>query len=747
MQLLEAILPTAHLLNFRSSHTRFVLLSLFCLLLSELAINFFAKYNYDIRKNQHLVSSIDKQQENFNSIINSYSMASEAAHLNLATNAEFKNILKNVNKSSDFKKAHDVILDKYQQVYNLNRSHGLGMFNIYDAKGNFLARFQKQELYGDNVLKIRKIISKVHETKKSVNGFESGKYYNAFRFVYPVMEGDELLGIIELAFDESAVFQALNKTFATSSYFAIYNEKNLLIDKNISNSYIKDYDKKFIHHNLSYSAEQLTLIGKLFDSSPSTMKDTIKNRTYFAFDGVVDDKHHVVVGVPLHDFSGSFAGYFTMYQKDILLETLSQEYYILLGLGTCSVFAIWLGIVILFLYYRRAKAELSHSKTEQSILLENLAEGVFSVDNSGICIFINQQALDILGYEHHELIGKPMHDLIHSHKIDGTIHYQEECSLYKALQTGVASDGEDWFIKKGNVGFPVYFSVAPIYFENVRNGAVTIFLDITERKHAEEKLVELNRTLEARVEEEVAKNRDKDSLLQKQSRLAALGEMIGNIAHQWRQPLNALAIRVQDVPMAFDHEELDREYIDDFKNESMSIIKHMSQTIDDFRNFFLPDKQKMNFSVKESIARACSLEKGILQSNEISVELDLPESELVAFGYPNEFSQVLLNIINNAKDTLIEKRKDDRHIGIEAVKENEGIVILIKDNAFGVPEDILDKIFDPYFTTKHKAQGTGLGLYMSKMIIEQNMGGKLSAYNTAEGACFEIRLLSEQSEK
>ncbi|HOI83169.1 MAG TPA: HAMP domain-containing sensor histidine kinase, partial [Campylobacterales bacterium] len=223
------------------------------------------------------------------------------------------------------------------------------------------------------------------------------------------------------------------------------------------------------------------------------------------------------------------------------------------------------------------------------------------------------------------------------------------------------------------------------------------------------------------------------------SRLASMGEMISNIAHQWRQPLNALAMRVQDVPLAVQFDEMNLDYATNFKTESMELIRYMSQTIDDFRNFFKPDKEKKEFDLRDSIKKANAIVKDAMKSSYIDILLELPEEELNIFGYPSEFSQVLINILNNAKDALNEHKKDgDKHIKITAHKSGDNIVVSVADNAGGVPDAIIDKIFDPYFSTKSASQGTGLGLYMSKMIIEQNMGGKLGVRNTEDGACFEM---------
>jgi len=257
--------------------------------------------------------------------------------------------------------------------------------------------------------------------------------------------------------------------------------------------------------------------------------------------------------------------------------------------------------------------------------------------------------------------------------------------------------------------------------------------------NAKNELRILNEKLERRVEERTAELREKDQLLLLQSRQAALGEMIGNIAHQWRQPLNILWLTIQQLPLFHDFGELTAEFLNQNVNSSMELIQHMSQTIDDFRNYFRPDKEKVEFRVSEAIENTLSLLEGSLQNPQITVGV-VTKDDPVIYGYRNEFAQVLLNILNNARDALIEREMDDRRVTITICTEGNKAVVTVADSAGGIPDGIMGKIFDPYFTTKGPQHGTGVGLFMSKTIIEKNMGGRLSVRNTADGAEFRIEV-------
>jgi len=219
-----------------------------------------------------------------------------------------------------------------------------------------------------------------------------------------------------------------------------------------------------------------------------------------------------------------------------------------------------------------------------------------------------------------------------------------------------------------------------------------------------------------------------------------MGEMIGNIAHQWRQPLNTLGLIIQELPMNYELGVFTKEHLDASVSRAKQVIYHMSQTIDDFRNFFRPDKEKIPFKINDAIARTIPLIDGSFREQQITIATDAPD-EIFIHGYQNEYSQVILNILANARDAFVERPTDlPRVVLIRLYRENDRAVLTITDNAGGIPEEILGKIFDPYFTTKGPDKGTGVGLFMAKTIIEKNMNGILSARNSGDGAEFRIEV-------
>ncbi len=229
----------------------------------------------------------------------------------------------------------------------------------------------------------------------------------------------------------------------------------------------------------------------------------------------------------------------------------------------------------------------------------------------------------------------------------------------------------------------------------------------------------------------------KDQLLLQQSRMAAMGEMLGNIAHQWRQPLNLVGLKVQEIGLACKLGRFSEELLNENVSKAMEILLHLSKTIDDLRMLSAPDKKKVPFMVDEVIAKTVSLIEGSLKELEITLETEI-EGELQVEGFPNEYAQVLLNILMNSRDAFLERGTAKRRIKVRAFREDGRSQVIISDNAGGIPEAIIGKVFDPYFTTKELGKGTGIGLFMSKTIIEKNMGGSLTVRNAGEGAEFRI---------
>lgn len=272
--------------------------------------------------------------------------------------------------------------------------------------------------------------------------------------------------------------------------------------------------------------------------------------------------------------------------------------------------------------------------------------------------------------------------------------------------------------------------------------SILIILKQNEQYH------KLNKNLEKRVKEEIKKNQEKERILSQQSKMAALGEMLNNIAHQWRQPLSTITTATSGMQLEREMGILDDKEFSKNTNIIMEQASYMSKTIDDFKNFFSSDKKKVKFSLKDLITMDIDLVKSSYSSNNIIIQISEVQEYITLYGYKNELSQAILNILNNAKDQFSQSSQEHNVIKISTQLEQNKVKIFIHDNAGGVPEEIIDKIFEPYFTTKHQSQGTGIGLYMTQRIIVDHLNGNVKIdneemkikENSYIGACFTITL-------
>ena len=269
--------------------------------------------------------------------------------------------------------------------------------------------------------------------------------------------------------------------------------------------------------------------------------------------------------------------------------------------------------------------------------------------------------------------------------------------------------------------------------------------EVAERQMAQEELSfkqyqleALNQSLEDRLNSGLIELRKKDRVMLAQGRQAAMGEMINNIAHQWRQPLNNVGLIVQNIKADYDCGTLTSEVLTDDVGKVMNSIMFMSQTINDFSNFFSPDNEKKVFYLSHSLTRVIAMIETSLSIQGIRVVIEQVEEGVAVEGHFNEYNQVLLNLLNNAKDALLERRGEQPVINVCITREGEMAVARVWDNAGGIADDIIGQVFDPYFTTKEHGKGSGIGLYMSKTIIEEHFGGSLTASNVDGGAQFII---------
>ncbi|MDD5328523.1 MAG: PAS domain S-box protein [Sulfuricella sp.] len=393
-------------------------------------------------------------------------------------------------------------------------------------------------------------------------------------------------------------------------------------------------------------------------------------------------------------------------------------------------FPLLLGFSLDITELKRVQERLNETLNELETILDNTVIGIALLKERRF-VWVNPKTEEMTGYSREELAGQ-----------EPSFLYADPDDFAKVGREGypVLAHGENYHIecrqrRKDGTEYWGLLSGKAIDPADLSKGSIWILEDVSGLRQAEEDLRQLNDTLEQRVRAEAAKNREKDHMLIHQSRLAAMGEMIGNIAHQWRQPLNALSLLLDNIQDAHAYNELDRAYMDESAAKGQQLIQKMSATIDDFRHFFTPNRAKTPFSLADSVRDAISVADAGFTNNHITIELRV-ERDATVQGFPNEYAQVVMNLLGNAKDAILERKIARGKVEIVVGRDRDNGYVTVRDNGGGIADEILDKIFDPYFTTREK--GTGIGLYMSKMIIETNMDGRIEVRNTEHGAEFAI---------
>jgi PAS domain S-box-containing protein len=380
-------------------------------------------------------------------------------------------------------------------------------------------------------------------------------------------------------------------------------------------------------------------------------------------------------------------------------------------------------------------------------IINTTTEGFWLLDSELTIVDVNFSLCRMLGYKKNDIVGKKPFDFIDSNDLD-------YCQSQAELINDISSRTYEIIlrVKDGSL-LHTLVNATTMYDQYDHMKTFAFITDISKQKKIEEELranqeaiERLNDSLEIKIKEEVEKNRQKDQMMYQQSRLASMGEMIGNIAHQWRQPLNIMALVMQDIYISDQLGNLSSKKIEDSYEKSNNLLQYMSQTIDDFRNFFKQDNEEEAFSLKDAVDSVFGLVSTTLSYNNIDCVIDVIQDSIVRGGI-NEFKQVLINLLNNAQEAILTNSDSQKQINISIYQEDSRAIIRVNDDGGGMSRDIIHKVFDPYFTTKSQTQGTGLGLYMSKQIVENSMCGSLTAKNEEKGAEFTIVLPIESCSK
>ena len=376
---------------------------------------------------------------------------------------------------------------------------------------------------------------------------------------------------------------------------------------------------------------------------------------------------------------------------------------------------------------KKSLRDLRSKKEELQAVFDLAGNGISILNKEGTFIYANKFFQTMMEYSMEELYKESCISL-------SSPEYAEpsKSAVQRAIEEGIVNRFRKVCVTKS--GKEINASMSLSYIKST-DEIVMITSDITED-------IKYQDDLKRRINQEVKKRTQQYEIMCHQSRLAAMGEMIEAIAHQWRQPLNGLGIIVQGLRHLSNNNKFDFNLLNEVETEMLEKINYMSQTIDDFSNFFKISKEKKIFNILNSLKDTISLVDIQLKNQNINVEVNIEEGvNLEIFGLENEFRQALLNIIHNSIDALVLKNITNKYINIDIIRNSNFVELILSDNAGGIPKKNIQKIFKPYFTTKK--EGNGIGLYMSKIIIEHHMKGSLSVQNNQDGAIFTISLKAE----
>jgi PAS domain S-box-containing protein len=395
------------------------------------------------------------------------------------------------------------------------------------------------------------------------------------------------------------------------------------------------------------------------------------------------------------------------YQKDTELKTKKlqkNEFYILL----LTLFTLLLEALFIFKPANKSiinkTKELKRQKEYADTVTQANTNAIIAVDENLNILTFNKSAERMFGYSASEMLYTK---LIDNSIIPNKFLKAHNNGLMTFMEKGKLKNEDEVFEleaqTKDKILFPIRISFG-VKIEGKNKIVVANIQDIT-------------------------KEREKDSLLLEQSRFAAMGEMIGNIAHQWRQPLSSISALATGTKLRYNNNLISDDELNEVFVKIKDYTQYLSKTIDDFRDFLNQDQTDEVFLLSEALDKSMTLTEATYTKNNIEIERKYKNTNLTIKGSSSQLSQVFLNILNNAKDILIEKDLEERVVLIELYKYEDYAIVAISDNAGGIKDDVANKIYDPYFTTKHKSQGTGIGLFMSKRIVEQKFNGILENRN------------------
>lgn len=696
----------------------------------------------------------------YNTVYNQYKELSEVFHdgiIELTNLPEKLSIYNKLNNKTKQDLIRQSLYNKIQTRYEKLKEKHLVSINIVLPDNTFILMMKNKNRYNFKASELRTDIKSVNTRQQRIDSFSIGKGGSGYRFLYPIFHKGLYVGMISFTFDASAITSNIMKQYNVLSNFYTKSEKFdkdfLKKTKQYSPSHHKGYlvNKKVLkelkkHSNINlielilqketvekvYNNFTLNKATTVFDKNTSTTLTTIPviNKT----------NENIQAVLIIRTIANDIKSYLTM------MNTMSILIVLFILLSFYLIYKLLSEKVVLANEVENKTKELevlnnsleekieektkelikSNKKSqEQKEFLNTVIQSspipFFVKDLEGKYIDVNQSWLDLTGLSLEQTLNKSVYDIAPKDVADK--YYEQDLKVFK-LEENPQIYEYKVVNKSTKKEYDVIFYKSPYYDEegNVK-GLIGSVLDITQLKQLEEEKI----------------NREK--LISEQSKFAQMGEMIENIAHQWRQPLSLITTISSGIKLNFEYGTFKKENAVEDLDTLIKTSNYLSETIDHFREFIKEKRELKVVRVQERIKNVLNILDASLKNNHIELITELNEKiSLDAQLVKGELSQVLINIINNSKDAFVNQNIEKKWIKITCTKKENFALISVEDNAGGIPDEIIDKIFNPYFTTKHQYKGTGIGLYMSKNIIEKQIHGNIYVENTSHGAKFFIEI-------
>ncbi|MCV6606744.1 MAG: ATP-binding protein [Campylobacterales bacterium] len=537
-------------------------------------------------------------KDSLTSTINGFDKSSRYIFQSLINKEKILTLMKNQDREG----LHKELKQSYENLTKL----GLKQLHFHLPNGDSFLRFHKPKKFGDNLFQARESVRVANVDKRFIRGFEEGKIFNGYRYVFPLFLNDKHIGSVETSVSMDSIIDEMEKTHGDKYTFNI--KKSIVVKKLFRDLIYENYKPSSISSKYLYEATSKIPdhIKELEKTLFTKTKEKLNNNQEFSLFAKLDNEEYMSIFLPIKNIKEEVVAFLAVHTQNTMIGHINRNY------------------------------TISYTGATLSLLL--------------------------------------------------------------------------------------------IFFFMFKN----------ERK--KEEVLVLNQALKGEVKEKSTEVKEQGNVLVKSSKMVVVGEMVGAIAHQWKQPLNKLGLIIQDLEDASEFDELTKDYIKASVQESMKQIDTISKTIDDFKDFLTPNREKENFNVSTVINHTISMLQKQLTKHQIKVKIDCA-SDLIILSYRSDLELILVNLVNNAKEAIVRKKDYDKSlegmINITLKEVGEGYSLEVTDNGDGVSQKIQDKIFLPNFTTKDSTNG-GVGLYISKLVSETGLGGKITFKEKSEGACFTV---------